>query len=163
MSAIEASTVRAQTMADGTLRLTVDYPPASAQAAFRLFGAPGTPLATARIKTTPERQRDEAKPKGGALAKLAGQWCLDPAFQSFVRIAYAKHKGGDGKVWGDVMPDAVGGEGAYARHCILVLCGINSRAELDHNPSAAHKFHSLIREPFSTHLRGDTQKTGDPP
>lgn len=141
---LEASTVAVKTMADGTLRLTVDFPPTSAQAAFRLFGSPGTPMAAARIKTAPELQRDEAKPKGGSLARLAGMWCQLPEFQRFIGGVYGKHMGGKT----DVLPEDVGGDAAFARHCILVLCNIESRAELDHKPDAAAKFHELIRKPF---------------
>ena len=156
--------MRVQTMADGTLRLVVDFPPGSAQSAFRLFGAPGTPVAAARIKTTAEQRKpsdsDEAQLKGGPLARLAGQWCNDEKFLEFIRPVYDRIMGGDGSGWGDVLPAefAVGmaGEQAYARHCVLVICQIASRAALDHNADAAYVFHKLIREPFAAYLRAHT-------
>lgn len=142
-------------MADGTLRLSVDIEPRNAQAAFRLFGAPGTSVALAGIKPVAQRLADEPdKPKGGALAKLAGQWCNDDKFLRFIRSTYDRAMGGDGSGWGDVRPSDFGGDAKqYARHCILVLCGISSRAELDHSAAAAQAFHTSIREPFATYLR----------
>ena len=67
--------------------------------------------------------------------------------------------GGDGTGYGDVSPrrDFGGDESAYARHCILVLCDIDSRSELDHNAEAAEKFHRLIRLPFAEHLRAEAE------
>lgn len=156
MSAIQGATVRIQTLCDGTLRLTADVEPANAQAAFRLFGSPGTPIALARIKTVTEKSTDATRPKGGALAKLAGQWCASAAFAEFIRPIYDRAMGGDGSGWGDVAPRDFNNDTAlYARHCILVLCDINSRRELDHNAAAAAKFHNLIRQPWIEHQAGD--------
>ena len=91
MAAIEATTVRAQTMADGTLRLTIDVQPADAQAAFRMFGSPGTGMAAARLKTPKEALAGEDKtdkPKGGAAAKWLGRMCAEEDFQSWVCDAF---------------------------------------------------------------------------
>jgi hypothetical protein len=71
-----------------------------------------------------------AKPKGGDLARLAGIWCNDAAFQAWLGAA-----------------DAVA-----ARQKICFLCGIESRAELDHNRTAATIFHQAIRQPYRDHL-----------
>lgn len=56
--------------------------------------------------------------------------------------------GGDGSDWGDVSAADCGGMAGYARHCILVLCEIGSRAELDHDAEAAAKFNRIIRAPY---------------
>jgi len=94
------------------------------------------------------------KPKGGPLAKLAGMWCNDGEFLHFIRPVYDRLMGGDGSGYGDVTPDDdFGGMlEKYCAHCIKVMCEIDSRAELDHNPVAAEKFHSLIRGPYQKHL-----------
>lgn len=47
--AIAGATARISTLADGTLRLIVDIEPRDAQAAFRLFGSPGTAVALAAL------------------------------------------------------------------------------------------------------------------
>ena len=84
-------------------------------------------------------------PKGGALAKLAGQWCNDPVFAEwlFLEQGYVlRHEEGDP---------------AFCRRYILGVCRIQSRAELDHNPQAAAAFHTLIREPFAEYLKTRTK------
>lgn len=47
---IEGATARVSTLADGTLRVTVDVEPRDAQNAFLLFGVPGTAVALAALK-----------------------------------------------------------------------------------------------------------------
>lgn len=46
---IQATSKRVRTMADGTLRLTVDIEPIHAQDAFKLFGSPDVPMVLARL------------------------------------------------------------------------------------------------------------------
>lgn len=156
MTALEASSVRVRTMADGTLRAELDFEPRFAAAAFRLLGSPGHPLAVAALKIKTDTAADD-KPKGGALARLAGQWCNDDKFCRWIRPVYSRHMGGNGHNWGDVTPDDFGGgtkgQAGYCRHAILVLCDITSRAELDHDSDAAARFHQLIREPFAEYLK----------
>lgn len=170
MSAIPCASVSLKTMADGTLRISFDIEPMHAQDAFKLFAAPGTPAAIAalqvgyaskndeEIDTSPERVQKTAesvhdKPKGGALAKLAGMWCQDPEFYEWIKGVYDVVMGGDGRGNGDVHPDDFkGGIPEYCRHCVLVMCDIDKRRVLDHSPVAAEKFHRLIRGPFSKYL-----------
>ena len=83
----------------------------------------------------------DAKPKGGALAKLAGQWCNDPYLP-----AWLNHHFGIAILPPETYRD-------FCRRCILAVCGIQSRADLDHDPTAAHLFHTLIREPFAEYLK----------
>ena len=47
---IEGSSARISTLVDGTLRLIVDIEPRNAQAAFVLFGTPGTAIALAALR-----------------------------------------------------------------------------------------------------------------
>lgn len=47
---IEATSVNMKTLADGTLRITVEVEPYNALAAFALFRQPGTVMALAAIK-----------------------------------------------------------------------------------------------------------------
>lgn len=55
MSLIEASSGQCKTMADGSLRLTFDVPPARAADAFKLFGTPGVPSVLGRLTTESEK------------------------------------------------------------------------------------------------------------
>lgn len=76
---------------------------------------------------TPPHQE---KPKGGPLSKLAGMWCNDPEFWKWLEC----------------------GSENGASACVRELCGIESRVELDNDPVAAEKFHSLIRGPYSKYM-----------
>lgn len=104
--------------------------------------------------------RPTPEPKGGPLAKLAGQWCNEPNFVWFIRPIYDRAMGGDGTSWGDVRPDDFPGDPnkklvLYLRHCICILCDIKSRRELDHDARAAALFHALIREPYIAYLKAN--------
>lgn len=141
MSAIEAASVGVRTMADGTLRVTVDIEPSNAQAAFALFGSPGTPIALAALKVghasiiEPEIKPDN--PKGGELAKLAGMWCEKPDFQQWARDTYSSaHTVKSSHLAADWMRG---------------LCDIKSRAELDSDQASAEIFHRMIRGPYLKH------------
>lgn len=70
-------------------------------------------------------QRQE-KPKGGELARLAGQLCQNPDFLEYGNYESAEEAAAD----------------------IRFACQIESRAELDHNPAAAEIFHEQYRKPF---------------
>lgn len=140
MSVIEAASVRIATLADGSLRLTVDVEPTHAQAAFSLFGAPGTPMALAALKVGHAAKSYEPaveeKPKGGPLAKLAGIWCNDPEFQAWLtkRGDFAKPL-----------------DAESAAEVVRTWCGITSRAQLDCEPLAEGKFQQFIRGPYMKH------------
>lgn len=141
MSAIPCASVSLKTMADGTLRISFDIEPCNAQDAFRLFAAPGTPAAIAALQVGYASVGDkpspvEEKPKGGALAKLAGMWCNDPEFWA----------------WLETDPDNACHSASGAAACLYAICDIESRAELDHKFDAADKFHRLIRGPYQKHL-----------
>lgn len=137
MTAIPCSSVGLRTMADGTLRVSFDFEPANAQDAFRLFGSPGTPAAVAALQVG-YAQQDQQKPKGGPISKLAGMWCLSPAFHAW--LTEMGHPASD--------PQS-------AADCVRDMCGVISRADLDHDKDAADRFHKLIREPFSQYMQGD--------
>ena len=147
MSAIPCASVSLKTMADGTLRISFDIEPSNAQDAFRLFAAPGTPAAIAALQVgyaaiQPDISKTETteKPKGGALSKLAGMWCNDPEFW-----AWAEDETHEGIFWHV-------NNAAEAKLFVVEICEIESRAELDHDPIAAEKFHRLIRGPYQKHL-----------
>lgn len=59
---VSGSTHTIRTLVDGTLTLTLHIEPGEAQKAFAMFGAPGTPVAIAKLNTdvTQERMQKEA-------------------------------------------------------------------------------------------------------
>jgi hypothetical protein len=113
MTAIEASSVRVSTLADGTLRLIVDIEPRHANEAFALFGAPGVSMALARLATATEKKAQEQpeKPVGGALSKWLGTQCSDPKFQQWLEVGSEKQ----------------------AADYVRRLCEVSSRALIDHH------------------------------
>ena len=88
------------------------------------------------------------EPKGGPLAQLAGRWCHDEEFSDWLRDVYA-----------GAWTLAVSRVGLNARtadvaaEVIRSMCGIASRAELDHNAGAAAIFDREFREPYHEHWR----------
>jgi hypothetical protein len=137
LGAVLGASSMIRTMADGTFRIQVDVEPRFAQQAFALFGAPGTPIALARITNeaaVAEDRKEAEKPKGGALAVLAGRLCQDPEFWAFLTHHYSLEEAVEGPL--------------MAAEQVRQLCGIESRAELDHNPEAEATFHRVIRGPW---------------
>ena len=145
MSAIESSTVGMKTMADGTLRLTLDIEPRFAKGAFGLFGAPGTPCAIAALRIGTQAPAEPEKPKGGPLAKLAGQWCGEEKFQDWMLSNFPSSMEEQG------LDIAV-----MVRNALCEICCIKSRAELDHDPRANTLFNRFIRIPYMAHLEACT-------
>lgn len=140
MTVIEGASVSARTMADGTLRLSIDIEPRNAQAAFALFGAPGRAVALAALKdgsaaiTSESATEVKEPPKGGEWAKLAGMWCADPDFWAFLNQQFP----GDDPV---TTPE-------HAAMSVRVHSGVRSRADLDHSREALELFNLYIRHPF---------------
>lgn len=132
MTAISASTVRVQTMADGTLRITLDIEPREAREAFALFGMPGTPAALAALKVGTAALGSEAeKPKGGPLAQWAAIRATEKRFQDWL--------------------EAYSCDAATKR--IKLICGIESRAELDNDPRASAVFKRQVMQPWREYCR----------
>ena len=122
MTAIEASSAGVRDMADGSLRITLEFEPRHAREAYALFGARGTPVAVAALKVG-HAAVQEPELKGGPLAREAGKLDSNPDFQDYV---FAR-------------------DFVNVRDFVLDRCGIQSRRELDHNPQAASKFRQMMR------------------
>ena len=143
MSAIECTSAGVKDLADGSLRITLEFEPRNAKEAFSLFGARGTSCAIVALTKEAAKQSaqdkiiEADKPKGGELAKLAGIFCKDPKFWE----------------WLDIVGDWVNSDEKTARDFILAKCHIESRAELDSKFGADQYFHINIREPYSKWLR----------
>ena len=136
MSAIEASSVGVRTLVDGTLRLSIDVEPRHAQAAFALFGAPGTPMALAALRigkadsvvTSPEPVQKPAESEHvGKLTRDAGIICKNPQFQQYA-LSAGHHPAGE----------------QGAANFVRAYCRIASRRELDTDPKAAARFARLM-------------------
>jgi hypothetical protein len=144
------------TLADGTLRVKIDIEPADAEAAFKILGMPGSPIAIARLETgtataTPTveatQPEDHHQPKGGPLAKLAGQLCHQAAFCEWLCDAFPS-------AFQAAVAESSGNKEEAAAIVIRKLCGVESRAEIDSNQEASTRFHRLIRIPYATYQAG---------
>ncbi len=85
----------------------------------------------------PAPKAEPEKPKGGELAKLAGMWCNDERFRAWL----TEHGDFSKPLNTDTAADVIRG-----------WCRIDSRAELDSNPTAAKDFQTAIRGPYMRHL-----------
>lgn len=86
---------------------------------------------------------DVPAPKGGQLAKLAGMMCQSHEFVEWLAHEFpvAHRKAEERLVESEPHEIAV----AVLRE----VCGIKSRAELDHNEAAADRFHRFVRIPYA--------------
>ena len=123
MEAISGTRRAMKEMADGTIRVQIDIDPSCRAAFLQLFPNIDMPVALAPLVADFERQE---KPKGGELARLAGQLCQNPMFQEWCEAESAE----------------------AAAEWVRLTCGVVSRSELDHDATAAGKFHRLVRLPF---------------
>lgn len=84
----------------------------------------------------PVRQRvPSTERKGAALSRAAAMMCNSAKFQQWVfsRVGAA--------------PEGVSAH-QHAAQFVRDVCGITSRAELDHSAQAAALFHEAVRKPF---------------
>jgi hypothetical protein len=88
--------------------------------------------------------------KGGALAKLAGMWCNDAAFQHWIKALSPD-------LWDRYAAKAQTGDSDHliAGNIIRHMVGVKTRAELDHNAAAAQVFSQMIRAPYAAHLKAN--------
>jgi hypothetical protein len=120
-----------------------------------------TPLEPVKSNLVESHQvKTEDKPKGGALAKLAGQWCADPVFWEWLWASLdASSRAMSKSLKSEVTSPSPYTSSAraiseeWATSWVRHFCDIESRAELDHDPEAADKFHRLIREPYMQYLK----------
>lgn len=126
MQAISGTRRSMREMADGTIRVQVDIDPSCKDQFLSLFKNIDMPVAIAPLVADFEQRKPEEKPKGGELARLAGQFCQQPEFWKFAGVENAVEAA------------------AWVRH----ICHIESRAELDHDAEAAAIFHADIRRPY---------------
>lgn len=152
MSAILATSGAIRSLVDGTLRLTVDIEPKDAQAAFALFGKPGSPVALARITNEAAVEHDrqaQAQPpaeplerKPLSLASKVALRCRERSFQSFL----SREKQG---AWrqalntGFVTEDLDESRTNFAADAVRIVCEVKSRSEIVPGSDAAKRWDTL--------------------
>jgi hypothetical protein len=91
----------------------------------------------------------ERKEPIGDLCKWAVLRCKEREFFDFIRPIYDKSMGGMGLGTGDIeIGRDVKDEAEFCAHAIKLLCGIESRRELDTDKAAAERFKTLILRPW---------------
>jgi hypothetical protein len=125
MSAVCGTRRAIKELADGTIRVQIDIDPPFRRQFLETFPDIDMPVALAPLDLKGEPEAP--KPKGGELAKLAGILCADSGFQGWLGVESE--------------------EGAAA--LLRSECGVDSRAELDHNAAAAAIFHQKFRKPWA--------------
>jgi hypothetical protein len=123
-----AGTLR--TMADGTVRLYIDYEPKDRKAVMDAFGAPGTPVATVRLKDGYAAAPAPATNRYGELGPLCREaidLCNNATFLEYIDSA--------GISWKKTSEGAKG--------FILAACCVGSRKELDADPTAGELFRKM--------------------
>lgn len=109
----------------------------------------GQRLACAFVQIGDDEQPVQPEqPKGGPLAQLAGRWCGDETFriwlcQTYPDVVEAIAEASGSKPFAEVVAQA-----------IRAICGVQSRAQLDHDHQAATRFNAAIRHPYQAHLQG---------
>ena len=89
-----------------------------------------------KVERLEEKLEKAERPKGGELARSAHWLCQKPAF------------------WKYLSKDGSGVSGAeVARATLCGLCGVESRAELDHNQAAGERYLAL-RTDFEVWMEG---------
>jgi hypothetical protein len=139
---IEATSRTVKTMADGTLRLTVDISPVHARDAFVLFGTPDAPVVLARLnqeaaKTSAQKEIIE-QDKGGFLSQWLAMRCGEHEFWEF-------------------MESAMNIDITSKENCdydVKRYLRISSKKEIDNDKDAEKRFHERIRLPYAKWLQG---------
>lgn len=151
--AIQCTRRQIRELSDGTLEVKIQIQPTDKANFLLLF--PDIDLPAIIVRLTPDAAKQSAqaetinqfgdinkmvddKPKGGALAKLAGIWCSEPNFLEWLNqcgVGLSISNENDAKL------------------AIYEICGVMSRIELDSHESAGQRFHENIREPYAAYLR----------
>jgi hypothetical protein len=149
--ATPAASAGVQVMGKGALRLFADIEPRHAGEAFRRFGDPGTPLALAALKPDHVREREQRQPAAMTPTRLAVQWCADERFRRWLAGAYTVEWSGAA----DAQDATV-----RAAEVLRLVCGIETRRELDTDVAARARFDNYMRRPFAAWLQ---QQPGEAP
>lgn len=141
--------------AKGGEKLVLQLPPGGVKP-FRSMtlakkGMAGQRLQAVFVVLDDEAEELREQHKGGALSRLAGQWCHDPRFQRWLGGVFAER-------W-NLCASEHDGPSDIAAAVVRELCGVDSRATIDHDPKAKAAFDELVRRPFATFL--DHNRTPD--
>lgn len=124
-------------LADGTVAVTLHFEPKDRVAVMTMMGAPGSPIACARLPDG--YAQADAKPKAsyrdlGPICREAIDLCANAKFQEYIS------RPAMGKKWKATEEAAKG--------FILSQCNVDSRKDLDTAEGARELFIEHVRKPF---------------
>ena len=134
MTAIPGATHTMRVLADGVLRVQIDIDPPHRQAAFALLGEPGRQVAIAALidgSQSPGWTDKTSQGLSGQMARTAAIMCANPTFHRWLQSQGVPVSTADA-----------------AAQWMRSRLNIQSRTELDTDPEAEQRFHTLIRKPF---------------
>lgn len=150
VAAVSGTRRQIKELVDGTLRVQIDIEPIHKGAFLKLFPEIDVPVALAPLRAVaiPPQQEPPTTLKGGPLATLAGRWCNEAAFHAWLQ----NHQP---VAWNAAKESVDGDEhglSGIAAQAIRMICGVHSRAQLDHDVHAKATFNRAIREPYRAFL-----------
>lgn len=139
----------ARTLADGTVRVTIEIEPADALRAMQMLGMPGLPIAIVRLAHSDPLADPEpppaisappkaGKPATGPLCRSAGILCNDEKFQRFCLAMIDNNEVGIPLGLRLAPPEEAAAE------VIRAYCVVASRRDIDGNPDAKLRFAQLM-------------------
>lgn len=93
-----------------------------------------------------ETAKEPQQLKGGELSKLAGKWCERMEFRDWLALAHKDEYKKVRELWHMTRTSVSSLD--VAAEVVRQICGVKSRAALDHNPAAARIFDEQIRKPY---------------
>jgi hypothetical protein len=153
LTALSGAAMSLRTMADGTVRVTIDFDPKDRKAVMEMLGSPGQPCAVVALEHGHAAAGNKAPAATyrdfGPICREAIELCGNEAFHRYVgRLKPALLEPGTSAVF-------------LAEQCkafITMTCNVDSRKELDSAPGARDLFIEHVRKPFHRWL--DNQPKG---
>ena len=137
MDAVSGTRRQVRELVDGTLEVRIHIDPRFTADFHRLFPTIDAPVALAPLVKDFER-RPAARVKGGPISEWLGARCGESLFWHFLEV---------------VEPGVSILSQEEAAVMVRRLCGVTSRAQVDHEPEARERFERLIRQPYAQYLR----------
>ena len=137
MTAVLASYVTMSTLVDGTMRVVLDIEPTAAPEAFAMLGAPGSPIALARITDAAavaqdRKQQGAAEKKPLNIASKVALTCTHPTFWEFCK-QHPRYQQEARVVMRETAkhhPDVPFSHADYGAMTVRAVCDVHSRSEI---------------------------------
>lgn len=148
MTAVLATYIKMSTLVDGTMRVVLDIEPTAASDAFAMLGAPGSPIALARITDAAAVAQDRkaqgaSEKKPLSVASKVALRCQDPEFSEFLRT----DPSGFAMEWTRAARQIGGGTGAeIAETLIKRWCGVDRKRDIESDENALRLWLEMDRD-----------------